>query len=273
MDDLLLSFDARGVATLTLNRPERHNAFDDALIKRLTGALRQLAENLAVRVVTIRGAGRSFSAGGDINWMRRMAGMSFEENLGDAEALARMMLLLDRFPKPTIAFVHGAAYGGGVGLAACCDIAIATDRATFCLSEARLGIIPAAIGPYVVRAIGARQARRLMLSAETISAATACDIGLIHEAAPEAEANAMLARVTEALLCCAPGAQKAAKDFAAYCADRPIDDALAQESARILATLRGSSEGREGLSAFLEARAPKWIGGRSDGRVSQTADR
>ena len=273
MTDLLLSTDARGVATLTLNRPERHNAFDDAIVALLTGYLRKLAEDDAVRLLVIRGAGRSFSAGGDIEWMRRMTGASFEENLRDARALAEMMGLLDSFPKPTIAFVHGAAYGGGVGLVACCDIAIATDSATFCMSEARLGIIPAVIGPFVIRAIGARHARRLMLTAETISAARARSIGLAHEAAPEEAASELLAGIVEALLRCAPGAQKQAKTFIARDAGRTIDDSLAQESAHLLATLRASSEGHEGLSAFLEKRVPNWVGGESVSNVSQAADR
>jgi len=273
MPDLLLSSDARGVATLTLNRPERRNAFDDQVVALLTTSLRRVAADETVRILVIRGAGRSFSAGGDIEWMRRMSGASFEENLADAEALARMLGLLDSFPKPTIAFVHGAAYGGGVGLVACCDIAIATERASFCMSEARLGIIPAAIGPFVIRAIGARQARRLMLTAETISAARAREIGLVHEAAPEREANELLEGIAEALLRCAPGAQKEAKDFIARYASRTLDDGLAQESARILATLRASGEGREGLSAFLEKRVAKWVGGGSGVNVSQAADR
>ena len=273
MTDLLLSLDARGVATLTFNRPERHNAFDDAVVALLTTTLRRLAGDEAVRILVIRGAGRSFSAGGDIEWMRRMSGASFEENLDDAEALARMLGLLDRFPKPTIAFVHGAAYGGGVGLVACCDIAIATERATFCMSEARLGIMPAVIGPYVIRAIGARQARRLMLTAETIPAARAREIGLVHEAAPESAANEMLGGIVEALLHCAPGAQKQAKAFIASCAGRSIDEGLAQESARLLAALRAAGEGREGLSAFLEKRFPNWVGGGGEANVPQAADR
>ncbi len=273
MPDLLLSTDRHGVATLTLNRPERHNAFDDGLVALMSATLRRLAENERVRIVAIQGAGRSFSAGGDIEWLRRMAGASFEENLRDARALAEMMQLLDNFPKPTIAFVHGAAYGGGVGLVACCDIAIATEHATFSLSEARLGIIPAVIGPFVIRAIGPRQARRLMLTAEIVSAAAAREMGLVHEAVPEGEAKERLARTTEAMLRCAPGAQKEAKAFVARCGERTIDDSIGEESARILATLRGSSEGREGLSAFLEKRAPKWASGGSEANVSQTADR
>ena len=216
MTDLLLSTDARGVATLTLNRPERHNAFDDAVVTSMTGHLRTLAEDDAIRLLVIRGAGRSFSAGGDIEWMRRVSGASFEENLGDAQALAEMMALLDSFPKPTIAFVHGAAYGGGVGLVACCDIAIASERATFCMSEARLGIIPAVIGPFVIGAIGARQARRLMLTAETITAARARSIGLVHEAAPEEAASELLAGNRRSPAALRPGRAKARQDL--YCA-------------------------------------------------------
>ena len=273
MTDLLLSTDARGVATLTLNRPERHNAFDDALVASLTEILRKLAQDDAIRALVILGAGRSFSAGGDIEWMRRMSGASCEENLKDARSLAEMMGLLDSFPKPTVAFVHGAAYGGGVGLVVCCDIAIATERATFCLSEARLGIIPAVIGPFVIRAIGARHARRLMLTAETISAARARSIGLVHEAVAEETASELLVGIVEALLRCAPGAQVLAKSFVARVAGQAIDDGLAQESAHLLAKLRASSEGREGLSAFLERRLPKWAGGESASHVPQAADR
>src|SRR5208337_4309952 len=170
MSDLLQSIDARGVATLTLNRPERRNAFDDALVADMTAALRALEARDDIRIVVIAGAGRCFSAGGDIEWLKRMAAATSGENLADALALAELMLCLDRLAKPTIAYVHGAAFGGGVGLVACCDIALASERASFCLSEAKLGIIPAAIGPFVLRAIGARQTRRLVLTAEAISA-------------------------------------------------------------------------------------------------------
>jgi methylglutaconyl-CoA hydratase len=269
MTDLLQSIDGRGVATLTLNRPERHNAFDDQLVAALTEALRRLNEREDVRVVLICGNGRSFSAGGDIGWLKRMAAATYEENLADAEALAHLMLTLDGLAKPTIAYVHGAAFGGGVGLAACCDIVIATERASFCLSEAKLGIIPAAIGPFVLRAIGARHARRFMLTAEVISADLAREIGLVHEVAGEAEAPARLERVVEALLSCAPGAQAEAKSFLSYCEGHAIDDALALESARRLAARRASREGLEGLSAFLEKRLSHW----QSGDVAKTAHR
>ncbi len=258
--DLLESIDERGVATLTLNRPERHNAFDGELVAHLTGALRGLDTQADVRVVVIRGNGPSFSAGADVEWLKRMAAASFDENLADARALAELMHGLDRLSKPTVAYVHGAAYGGGVGLAACCDIAIATERASFCLSEAKLGIIPAVIGPFVIRAIGARQARRYALTAEVISARTAREIGLVHEAASEEEAPALREKIVAALLRCAPGAQAEAKSLVAFCQGRAIDDELARETARRIAELRASPEGREGLEAFLEKRSPSWKG-------------
>jgi methylglutaconyl-CoA hydratase len=261
MDDLLLSTDGRGVATLALNRPERRNAFDDALIAHLREALKELEAREDVRVVVIRGNGDAFCAGGDIGWMRRVSAASFAENLADAEALANLMLALDRLSKPTIAYVDGAAYGGGMGLVACCDIAVATERARFCLSEAKLGLIPAAIGPFVTRAIGARRARRLMLTAETISAGTASELGLVHEVASSEAAPRVIERIVSALLACAPGAQADAKSFLASCEGGPIDADLMWDAARRLAQRRASPEGLEGLSAFLEKRPPSWRGG------------
>jgi methylglutaconyl-CoA hydratase len=258
--DLLESIDERGVATLTLNRPERHNAFDGELVAHLTYALRRLDMQADVRVVIIRGNGASFSAGADIEWLKRMALASFEENFADAMALAELMLGLDRLSKPTIAFVHGAAYGGGVGLAACCDIVIATERASFCLSEARLGIIPAVIGPFVIRAIGARRTRRYALTAEVIFARAAREIGLVHEAASEGEAPALCEKIVASLLRCAPGAQAETKSIFAFCQARAIDAELARETARRIAERRASPEGREGLEAFLGKRPPSWIG-------------
>ena len=167
---------------------------------------------------------------------------------------------LDRLSKPTVAYVHGAAYGGGVGLAACCDIVIATERASFCLSEAKLGIIPAVIGPFVIRAIGARQARRYALTAEVISARTAREIGLVHEVASEEDSLALREKIVAALLRCAPGAQAEAKSLVSFCQARAIDHELARETARRIAERRASPEGREGLEAFLERRSPSWKG-------------
>ena len=179
-DTILLDIDPRGVARLTLNRPERHNAFDDALIAGLSAALEELGEDPRVRAVVLTGAGRSFSAGADLDWMRRMAEHSQEDNLADAAKLARLMHLLARLPKPTLALVQGAAYGGGVGLACCCDVVLAADTARFCLSEVRLSLTPATISPYVVAAIGARQARRYFTTAEVIPPHRALEIGLVH---------------------------------------------------------------------------------------------
>jgi methylglutaconyl-CoA hydratase len=259
---LLQTIDTSGVATLTLNRPDRHNAFDDALITQLTMALDALGAREDVRAVVLTGAGRSFSAGADLDWMRRSADYSYETNLADAGALVRLMHTLDRLPKPTIALVQGAAYGGGVGLVACCDIAIASDRARFCLSEVKLGIIPAAISPYVIKAIGARQARRYFMTAEIITAKLAQDIGLVHEVVPEAELAQARDSVLNALLGCAPGAQAAAKDLVFLCDGRPVDAELSAETGRRIAERRASAEGREGVGAFLDKRAPSWAANR-----------
>ncbi len=258
MTALLEDVDGRGIATLTLNRPERHNAFDDALIAELTAALKHLAHRSDVRAVVLAGAGRSFSAGADLGWMRRMAANTHEANLADAAALAGLMHTLDRIPKPTVALVHGPAYGGGVGLAACCDTVLASQRATFCLSEVKLGLTPAAISPYVINAIGARWARRYFATAEVFSAVRAEQIGLVHEVVPETELDLTKERVLEALLQGAPGAQADAKDLVFLCEGRPVDAALAQETGRRIAARRASPEGQEGLTAFLHKRAPAW---------------
>ena len=258
MADLLEAVDHRGVATLTLNRPDRHNAFDDALIGDLDAALVRLADRPDVRALVLASTGRSFSAGADLGWMRRMAGYAEEENLADAAALARMLHRLDRLRMPTIAVVQGGAYGGGVGLVACCDIAIASERAGFCLTEVKLGLSPATIGPYVLNAIGARQARRYFATAEVIPAVRAREIGLVHEVVPDAELEAVRDRVVEAVLQGAPGAQADAKALVFRCEGRPVDAALGQETSRLIASRRASAEGREGLDAFLNRRAPAW---------------
>jgi methylglutaconyl-CoA hydratase len=258
MAALILQTDTRGVATLVLNRPERHNAFDDSLISELTEALLEISADESVRAVVLRGNGKSFSAGADLDWMRRVAGYTEADNRQDAAALALLMHTLDRMPKPTIALVQGAAYGGGVGLVACCDIAIAAGDAKFSLSEVRLGLIPAVISPYVVAAIGPRQARRYFQSAEVITATRAREIGLVHEVVePDGladAAEAVLAKLLEA----APGAQAQAKDLVVLCTSRQIDEALLAETGHRIAAQRASAEGREGVSAFLEKRLPAW---------------
>ena len=256
-DALIHGIDARGVATVTLNRPEIHNAFDDALIAELTAVLAAYGANPAVRALILTGAGKSFSAGADLGWMKRMAGYSYEENLADAAGLAQLMHTLDRLPKPTIGLINGAAYGGGVGLVACCDIAIASERASFCLSEVKLGILPAAISPYVVAAIGPRQARRYFQTAEVIPADEARRIGLVHEVVPPDQLDAARDKVLGAIFLGAPGAQADAKDLV-FTVDRPLTDEVMSETGRRIALRRASEEGREGISAFLTKREPAW---------------
>lgn len=248
-----------GVASVTLNRPAVHNAFDDALIARLTESLREIGDDPGVRVVVLRGAGKSFSAGADLNWMQRMAGYSRTQNLADAMGLAQLLHTLDSLPRPTIAAVHGVAFGGGVGLVAACDIAVAAETAAFSLSEVRLGLIPAVISPYVVAAIGARQARRYFLTAERFDADEARRVGLVHEVtAPEA-LEARVAAIVAELLRGGPGALGAAKNLVAAVAGRPVDTALMADTARRIADIRAGEEAREGVGAFLEKRKPRWL--------------
>lgn len=258
---ILTHFDDRGVATLTMNRPELHNAFDDALIAALTGELRRLEADDSVRVLVLAASGRSFSAGADLSWMRRIADYTREENLADALGLAELMRTLSTLQKPTIAAVQGAAYGGGVGLVACCDAAIASQRAAFCLSEVKLGLIPAVISPYVVEAIGPRAARRYFQSAEVMDAGEAHRLGLVHEVVAEEELAAAVDKLSGALLANGPRAMTAAKKLVARVASGPIDEAMVRDTAERIAATRASGEGKEGLCAFLEKRKPAWVKG------------
>ncbi|MCW5624151.1 MAG: enoyl-CoA hydratase/isomerase family protein [Burkholderiales bacterium] len=251
---------AAGVATVTLDRADVHNAFDDALIAELTQTLHRLDGDAAVRVVVLAANGKSFSAGADLNWMKRMAQYSEAENLRDALHLAELMRTLDRLHQPTVARVQGAAYGGGVGLVACCDMAIAAEEAQFCLSEVKLGLIPAVISPYVVQAIGARAARRYFLTAERFSAAEALRLGLLHDVVPAAELDAAVHALVDALLKGGAHAQAASKDLIAAVANRPIETPLIEDTAERIARQRAGAEGREGVAAFLEKRSPAWIG-------------
>lgn len=257
-DFLLIDIDALGRATVTLNRPEIHNAFDDTLIARLTAELKQLEADPQVRVVLLAASGRSFSAGADLNWMRRMADYSREENLADAMGLAELMRTLDGLSRPTIALVQGAAFGGGVGLAAACDIVLATPRASFCLSEVRLGLIPAVISPYVIAAIGARQARRYFLTAERFDAAEGRRLGLVHEIVEAEDLKTRAESLSRTLLSNGPNALAAAKRLVADVAIAAPDERLLADTAERIAELRSSAEGREGLSAFFEKRQPSW---------------
>lgn len=256
-DAILVSVDANGKATVTLNRPEIHNAFDDALIARLTEIFEFLGKRDDVRVVVVAANGKSFSAGADLGWMRRMANYSEAENRADAEQLARLIHVLDSLPKPTVARVQGAAIGGGVGLVAACDVAIASEAASFALSEVRLGLIPAVISPYVIGAIGPRQARRYMLTAERFDAAEARRIGLVHQTVPAAELDAAVDSVVAALLLGGPEAVRESKMLARAVGGSP-DDSVRADTARRIARLRASPEGKEGVSSFLEKRKPRW---------------
>lgn len=247
------------VARLVLNRPEVHNAFDDRLIATLTARLRELDADAQVRVMVLAANGRSFSAGADLNWMKRMAGYSEAENLRDAVGLADLMHTLSTMGKPTIARVQGPAYGGGVGLVACCDIAVGTPEASFSLSEVRLGLIPAVISPHVVAAIGERQARRYFLTAERFDAAQAHRIGLLHEVVDAAQLDAKVEEMVGQLLKGGPKSQTAAKRLIEAVVNRPIDRALVEDTAERIARIRVTPEGREGVAAFLDKRAPGWV--------------
>jgi methylglutaconyl-CoA hydratase len=253
-----LSIDSAGVATLTLDRPEVHNAFDDRLIAELTHKLRELDHNPAVRAVVLAGKGKSFSAGADLNWMKRVARYSEADNIRDAVALASLMRTLNTMTKSTVARVHGAAFGGGVGLVACCDIALASSAATFSLSEVRLGLIPAVISPYVIAAIGSRNARRYFLTAERFDAREALRIGLVHGVVEESELDNALECILDELRKGGPKAIAAAKDLIAHVVHRPIDQLLAEETATRIAQIRVSAEGQEGISAFLDKRPAPW---------------
>ena len=258
---LLVSREAGGVGRITLNRPEVHNAFDDALIAELDDALRALGEDEAVRVVVLAGNGKSFSAGADLTWMRRMAGSDFADNMADALKLGELLARLACLPKPVVAVVQGPAYGGGVGLVAACDIAIAGEAASFMLSEVKLGLIPAVISPHVVRAIGARQARRYFLTAERIDAAGALALGLVHQVVADEALEAVAQALIERLLANGPAAMAAAKSLIDAVADRPLDSGMIEDTARRIAEARAGAEGREGVAAFLEKRKPRWPAG------------
>jgi methylglutaconyl-CoA hydratase len=247
-----------GVARVTLNRPDRHNAFDDRLIAELSATFESVAGDPQVRCMVLGANGKSFSAGADLNWMRRMAGYDWDENFADSRGLGRLMQVLDGVPQPTIAAIQGAAIGGGVGLVACCDIAIASDAALFCLSEVRLGLIPAVISPYVVAAMGPRQARRYFLSAERFGAEEARRIGLIHEVVAAGELDARVDSVVAVLFSNGPAAMRQAKQLVKDVAHEVPGEGLVEETARRIADVRASGEGREGVAAFLEKRKPDW---------------
>jgi methylglutaconyl-CoA hydratase len=250
-----------GVARVVLQRPEVHNAFDDKLIRELAVALAELGRDVHVRVVVLTGAGASFSAGADLGWMQRMAAATEDENRADALTLAHLMHTLAFLPKPTVARVNGAAYGGGVGLIACCDIAIAPEQAKFGLTEVKLGLVPAVISPYVIDAIGVRQALRWFQTGEAFDAARALALGLVHEVVAADALDAAIDAQVAALRKAGPDAMRESKLLALRMGGRnPDRRRLAdEENAALIARLRVSQEGQEGIAAFLAKRKPAWM--------------
>lgn len=259
-DSLLHNLDKHGVLTLTLNRPEVRNAFDDSQIALLTGMLLKADRNPDVRVIVLTGAGNVFCSGGDIGWMKKTVGMDMSQNYEDALQLAELMSVLNSLGKPTLARVNGAAYGGGVGLIACCDIAIATLDANFALSEVRLGLVPAVISPYVIAALGAQQSRRYMLTGELFNAAHAVKLGLVHEAVEDDVLDHHIAHIVSMLLKGGPMALRESKELIALVShtDRSSNQTISRRTAEVIAQIRVSPEGQEGLGAFLEKRKPSW---------------
>lgn len=247
-----------GVATVTLNRPDMHNAMEETLIRDLTRIFDMLGSDPSCRMALLRANGTSFCAGADINWMMRTAQYSEEQNMAEAANLALMMKTLYEFPKPLVGLVQGAAVGGGVGLVACCDVVVASDASSFRLSEVKLGIVPSVISPYVVRAIGVRACRRYFLTAEPFNATEAKNLGLVHELVPDRMMSAAAAKLVERLSAGGPKAQAAAKDLIRRVDDSQLNDELFSFTTELIAKLRASPEGREGLAAFLEKRNPKW---------------
>jgi methylglutaconyl-CoA hydratase len=245
-----------GIARVTLNRPEVRNAFDDALISQLSKAFKELGGDPSVRAVVLAGNGPAFCAGADLNWMKRMAGYGYQENLADARALADMLATLDRMPKPTIARVHGPAFAGGTGLVAACDIAVGTPQAKFCFSEAKLGLSPATISPHVVRAIGERAARRYFLTAEIFDAQEALRIGMLSILTDKLDQT--IDELLKHLLAGGPEALAKTKDLVRAVSNSELDDALVAETAKRIAEIRVSPEGKEGIASFLEKRKPAW---------------
>jgi methylglutaconyl-CoA hydratase len=252
-----------GIARVTLNRPELRNAFDDQLIKELSRAFEDVSQDNSVRAMVLAGNGPAFCAGADLNWMKRMAGYGYDENLADAKVLAEMLATLDRLPKPTIARVHGPVFAGGTGLVAACDIAVGTPQAKFCLSEAKLGLSPATISPYVLRAMGEREARRYFLTAEVFDAAEAFRIGMLSMLVQPNELDAAIEGLLRHLLAGGPEAHAKIKALIRAVAGRRPDDALVVETAKQIAEIRGSPEGKEGIASFLEKRKAAWCSPRS----------
>lgn len=248
-----------GVACLTLNRTSKNNAFDDTMIEALIDNLNRLASQEGIRCLILKANGEHFSAGADLKWMQSMATQSRKKNQKDADRLALLMSTLDRFPHPTIAVVQGCAFGGALGLICCCDIAIADSNSQLCLSEVKLGLVPATIGPYVCRAMGVRQARRYMLTAERIDAQTAKQLGLLNLVVETATLDLQTKMLVQSLLANSPEALTQAKLLCHRCDQQPIDDELIQYTSQLIADIRVSPQGQEGLAAYFERRPPSWV--------------
>lgn len=258
MDTLKITTRTPGVAQVTMARPAVFNAFDEAMIGELDAAFAQLEADTAVRVIVLAGDGRHFSAGADLQWMQRASAASLEWNLADARRFAAMLARIERCTKPTVARVQGAALGGGVGLACACDVAIAAENASFAVSEARFGILPAVIGPYVINAVGKRQARRLALTAERIGAAEALAIGLVSRVVALDALDGAVNETTAALLAGGPAAQGEIKQLFAQLEVGPVTDTVMELTAQTIARVRGTAEAREGFAAFLGKRPAGW---------------
>jgi len=258
VENLLTKLDGRGVYYLNINRPQVMNAFDENLIKELDTVLSEISNHKDIRALVLTGEGKAFSAGGDLDWMRRMSDVSHEENHKDAMKLAFMLKKLDSLPFPTIAAVNGATFGGGVGLVAACDIAIGNDYAKFSLSEVRLGLIPATISPYVVRAVGARNARYLFLTSAIISSQEAFHMGLLNHHAKNEDFDALVEKNIVNILKGGPNALKASKELIFYVEGKEIDERVMFETAKRIADARATDEGKEGTEAFLNKRKPNW---------------
>jgi methylglutaconyl-CoA hydratase len=247
------------LATIMLNRPDVFNALNETLVKELESSFRELVDSGEIRVIVLASAGRCFSAGADLRWMKTMADLSEEENIADAYRFAAMLRTIYTCPKPVIARVQGDAYGGGVGLIAAADIAVAADSACFSLSEVKLGLIPATISPYVIRAIGARSARRYFITAERFDAVEALRIGLLHKIAPTDAMDGVIESLVAAVLQSGPGAVTKSKRLVQDLDGQPLSEELLADTARRIARTRATDEAREGVQAFLEKRLPAWI--------------
>ena len=261
---VVTSISNKGIATVTLNNPAKHNVFDDEIIALLTSTFKALASNADIRAMILTGSGKSFSAGGDLAWMKRMASYGYDENLADAQGLALMLKTLNSLPFPTIAKVAGAAFGGAVGLISCCDIAIGASNAKFSLSEVKIGLLPATISPYVIAAIGQHAARRYFLTAERFDASTALQLGLLSECVELDQLDRKVGEITSAIASNSPAAVKASKQLIFNVAGKKLNQELIDYTCNEIATIRASNEGKEGLQAFLDKRTANWL--KTDGQ-------